>query len=134
MDSKLIFEILIAVVGILGGSGGLFAFINARQQNKIQDRNSSAEEWQRLYNEMKDRLDEQEKANNDLRREITELKTQLQTLTNELDTYKKYSNYVNKLESYVTTLLSTIKPMISADAYNTLLAKKPQQASNPSNN
>ena len=58
MDGKLVFEIVLAIIGILGGSGGVFAFITARQQNNIQDRSSSAEEWQRLYTEMKGRLDE----------------------------------------------------------------------------
>lgn len=122
-----VFEIIIALIGILGGSGGVFAFINAHHQNKIQDRNSSAEEWQELYKEMKERLDQQEATNRNLKQEITELKNQIRALTTELETYKKYDNYITSLEMYVKSVLNAMKPLVTADVYKSLCDKRPRR-------
>lgn len=125
MDNTLIFEIIIAVIGILGGSGGLFVFLTTRQHNKTEDRASTVNEWQELYTEMKGRLEAQEQVNDDLKQQISELKSQLKALTLELETYKKYDSYLNKVESYANTLLNALKSLVSEDVYKQLLEKRP---------
>lgn len=121
------FNILIAVLGLLGGSGGVFAFINAHQKNKIEDRNSSADEWQQLYTEMKSRLDKQEKNNEALKRELSDLKSQIKALTTELEAYKKYDEYITDLEIYTNNLLTALKPLVAEEVYKSLAEKRPQR-------
>lgn len=127
MSSELIVSLVIAVVGLVGGSGGLFAFLSARAQNKVTDRSSSVAEWKELYDEMKERLDAQEEENEKLREQVRALTSELDNLKTELVNYKTYDKYVDKLESYTDMLLGTIKPMIAVESYDVLLKKKPER-------
>ena len=127
MDSALILGIVSSVVGLLGGGGGVFAFITSRQKAKVQLHTSSITEWKQLYDEMKERLDCQEQENQKLREEIFELRNQLNELTLELASYKKYDGYIKDLEVYIDMVLHTLKPLTSEDAYKTLKVKRPQK-------
>lgn len=114
-----------SVIVTLCGAGGIFVFLNNKQKNDIDDRSSSVGEWQTLYNEMKDRLDEQEKQNKELQKEISQLRQTISELQIELNSYKKYENYIYDLEGYNKTLLDVIKPLVKDDVYNNLVVKKP---------
>lgn len=130
MDTNLIVGIVSAAFALIGGGGGIFAFMTSRQKNNLDEHSSSVSEWQALYEEMKKRLDDQEKDNKELRAQVLKLREELSRLTIELNNYKKYDSYIKDLESYGDYLLSAIKPLISEDAYNSLANKRPQNVIN----
>lgn len=117
--------IISSILTLLCGAGGVFVFLNNKNKNKIDDRTSSVSEWQSLYNEMKSRLDAQEKQNKQLQIEIINLRETINQLQVELDSYKKYENYIYDLETYNETLLNVLKPLVLENTFNSLLNKKP---------
>ena len=125
IDGNTIITAITSAIAILCGAGGVFVFLNNKQKNDIDDRTSSVEEWQKLYNEMKSRLDKQEEQNKNLQNEISQLRTTISELQVELNSYKKYENYIYELEGYNKTLLDVIKPLVKEDVYNNLIIKKP---------
>lgn len=127
MSTESIISLVISALGIIFGGGGLFAYLSARAQNKVNERSSSVAEWKDLYDEMKARLDSQEEENEELRAKVAELIREIDSLREEIRNYKKYDKYMSKLEAYVETLLSAIKPMISEESYNSLIEKKPEK-------
>lgn len=127
MDSGIIIAIISGAFALIGGGGGIFAFITSRQKNNLDEHSSSVSEWQALYEEMKVRLDDQEKDNKELRAEVLKLREELSKLTIELNNYKKYDSYIKDLESYANYLLGAIKPLISDDAFKSINNKKPHK-------
>lgn len=123
--SELLINIVTAIVGAIAGGGGVLAFLNNRQQNKQNQHSSSITEWKELYDEMKLRLDEQERENDELRTEIFELRESVNKLTLELDNYKKYDSYINDLEKYVDHVLHTTQSLLNEEAYKNLCLKRP---------
>ena len=124
-DNTLILGIISSLVALIGGGGGLLAFLNTRQKNAHEERSSSVLEWKQLYDEMKQRLDSQEEENNKLRQELTELQSQMINLQGELDKYKRYDNYVYELEAYIDILLRTVQTLTSEESFQVLLSRRP---------
>ena len=57
MDTSIIIAIVTSLVGLIGGGGGVLAFLSTSQKNKEDNRSASVTEWKQLYDEMKARLD-----------------------------------------------------------------------------
>jgi len=127
MDTALVLGIISAIAALIGGGGGVFAFIISRQKNNHDEHSSSVLEWKQLYDEMKERLDGQEEDNKKLREEIFELKKEMSKLGIELDGYKRFDNYIYELESYIIVLLDALKTLITEDAYNNIVSKRPSK-------
>ena len=127
MSDEVWIAIITSLVSILAGGGGVFAFFNTKKKNNMSEQELAVAEWKDLYDEMRSRLDEQEKENNKLKNELFELKESINKLTIELENYKKYDSYINELEKYVEHLLHIIKSVNSEDAYRNVMAKKPQK-------
>lgn len=127
MSGETIAAIVTGVVSLICGGGGLFAYLSARAQNKVTERSSSVAEWKELYDEMKARLDSQEKENEELRDRVAELTQEISKLRIEVNNYKKYDKYVSKMEIYIDTLLSALKPLITSEAYESIVSKKPEK-------
>ncbi len=125
--NEVVIAIITGVVSLVAGGGGVFAYLSSRQKAKQTAHDSAVSEWKELYDEMKDRLDNQEEENRQLRDEILALKQTVNNLTVELQNYKKYDTYINELEKYVDHLLHTAKSMINEDAYRNLCSKRPRR-------
>ena len=125
MNETILTVLITAIVTLLTGSGGLFAYLQYKKKASIEAEQSSAEEWHTLYNEMKERLEAQDLANKRLSEEVRELKVQLSRLTVELEGYKKFDHYVNELEVYTNTVLQALKPLVTEEAYDSILDKRP---------
>lgn len=124
-DNTLILGIITSLVALIGGGGGILAFITAKQKNAHDERSSSVLEWKQLYDEMKVRLDCQEEENTRLRQEIEELRSNLVDLKGELDRYRRYDNYVYELETYINVILQTVHSMVSEEAYKAMEKRRP---------
>ena len=74
---------------------------------------------------MKERLDEQQNENIQLREEVAKLKQTINELAIDLQNYKKYDSYIFELEKYVDHLLHTVKSAFSEDAYKNICNKRP---------
>lgn len=127
MDQTTITVLLTSLVTLIAGGGGIFTFISARKKQQSDDNSSSTLEWKSLYDEMKQRLDDQEKDNCRLRQDVINLQQEISKLNIELNTYKKFDTYVGEMEVYIDGLLAAIKPLISESAYRSLQDKKPQR-------
>jgi len=130
MLNEVLIAVITGVVTLIAGGGGVFAFLTSKQKTKQDAHESAVTEWKELYDEMRSRLDEQEKENDKLRDEIHSLKESVNKLTIELQNYKKYDTYINELEKYVEHLLHTAKSLINEEAYRNLCAKKPRRSTN----
>ena len=119
--------LITGLISLFAGGGGVFAYLTSKEKSKQSEHESSVLEWKALYDEMKERLDEQEDQNRKLCDDIFKLKETVNNLTIELQNYKKYDSYINELEKYVEHLLHTIKGVLSEDAYRNLNAKKPRK-------
>lgn len=119
--------LITGIVSLIAGGSGVFAYLTSRHKAKQTAHDSAVSEWKELYDEMKDRLDNQEEENKQLRNEILALKQTVNNLTIELQNYKKYDTYINELENYVDHLLHASKTLITEEAYKTLCAKRPKR-------
>lgn len=134
MDNSIIIAIVTSLVGLIGGGGGVLAFLSTSQKTKEDSRSSSVIEWKQLYDEMKARLDSQEIENRQLRDEINELKLQIVSLNIELENYRLFDAYIHDLESYAYQLERLVRPFITSEAYDNLMDRrpsKPQKETNP---
>lgn len=122
---EIVKNIITGLVALLAGGSGVFVYLNNKEKNKIAVHSSSVSEWKELYDEMKARLDEQEKENEQLRNEIFELKKIVNELSIELSNYKTYDVYINDLEKYIDHLLHTSKSLLTEDAYRNICNKRP---------
>lgn len=120
-----ILSITAAVLGALFGGGGVLVYLNTRQKNNTDSLVSSASEWKKLYDEMHERLDEQEAKNKKLKDQVDSLHIDIQRLTIELEGYRKFDRYTDELEAYVNTLLNAVKPVLSETAFNMLESQRP---------
>ena len=127
IEETAITVIITSLVTLFVGGGGILTFINTRKKQQSSDKSSSVLEWKTLYDEMKQRLDNQEEDNNKLREDVITLKQEISKLNIELNTYKRFDVYVREMEIYIDSLLSAIKPLISDTAYRQLQNKKPQR-------
>lgn len=125
--NEVVIAIITGIVSLIAGGGGVFAYLSSRQKAKQSAHDSAVSEWKELYDEMKDRLDNQEEENKHLRDEILSLKQTVNNLTIELQNYKKYDTYINELEKYVDHLLHTTKSLVNEDAYRNLCSKRPRR-------
>lgn len=125
--NEVVIAIVTGIVSLVAGGGGVFAYLSSRQRAKQTAHDSAVSEWKELYDEMKNRLDNQEEENKRLRDEIISLKQTVSNLTIELQNYKKYATYINELEKYVDHLLHTIKGLVNEDGYKNLCAKRPRK-------
>lgn len=125
--NEVVIAIITSIVSLIAGGGGVFAYLSSRQKAKQTAHDSAVSEWKELYDEMKNRLDNQEEENRRLHNEILSLKQTVSDLTMELHNYKKYDTYINELEKYVDHLLHTAKSMINEDAYKNLCSKRPRR-------
>ena len=71
--NEVVIAIITGVVSLVAGGGGVFAYLSSRQKAKQTAHDSAVSEWKELYDEMKDRLDNQEEENRQLRDEILAL-------------------------------------------------------------
>lgn len=122
---ELVLGIIVALAGLIGGGGGLLAYLNTRQKNKLDEQVESVSEWKALYEEMRDRYKAQEEVNKAMKKELESLKQQIGTLSIDLQSYQKYDGYIIALETYINVILNAIKPMLSNSAYNSLEAQRP---------
>ena len=127
MNQTVLTVILTSLVTLVAGGGGVFTFITARKKQQSDNNSSSILEWKGLYDEMKQRLDDQEEDNCKLRQDVINLQQEISRLNIELNTYKRFDTYVGEMEVYIDGLLAAIKPLISEDAYKSLQNKKPQR-------
>lgn len=125
METTLWQTIITGIIMLLSGSGGVFIYFTSKAKHKQHVHESAISEWKQLYDEMRNRLDEQEKENQSLKNELNNLRTEITKLRIEISTYKKYDNYISMLEKYVDHLLHTSKGLLSEDAYKNLCAKRP---------
>lgn len=130
IDTEVIKVFITAIVSILAGGGGVFAYLSNKQKNKQQEHDTAVSEWKDLYDEMRKRLDMQEEENRNLRNELYRLKDDINVLSIELQNYKKYDTYINSLEKYIEQLLHSLKPLITDEAYKNLNTKRPQKIVN----
>lgn len=126
-EETIVTVIITSLVTLFAGGGGILAFISTRKKQQSSDKSSSVLEWKTLYDEMKQRLDDQEEDNNRLREDVITLKQEISKLNIELNTYKRFDIYVREMEIYIDSLLAAIKPLISDSAYQQLQNKKPQR-------
>ncbi len=108
-----------------GGGVGIFNFIINKKKIDNESRSTSVLEWKDLYDTMKERLDEQEKENENLKKEIEDLKAQIFELTTDISMYKHYNKYIRDLETYNDHILHTLQTCVSEEAFKQVLAKKP---------
>lgn len=127
MDSTVIVALIACFGTLLAGGGGMFAFINSYKKNNQDKYSSTVAEWKELYNEMKNRLDNQEEENKKLRDEVISLKQELTKLNSELISYKKYDVYIRDLEKYNQMIINVLKPLIDDRAYQNLLKQAPEK-------
>lgn len=134
MDTEIIVTIITSVVSTLIGSGGLFAFLMWRgtisiQRGKAQQEADAqaSQEWHKLYDEMHQRANQQEQANRKLSDEVSALKLQVTQLSLEIVNYKRYDHYVLELESYTTMVVQSLEPLVSAEAFENISARRPQR-------
>lgn len=127
MDTTLIIGIITSLVALVGGGGGILAYISSTQKNKQDAQSASVTEWKQLYDEMKSRLDSQEIENRELRDEINNLKLQIVSLNIELENYRLFDAYIHDLEAYSSQLERVVRPLITNDAYDTLVEKRPEK-------
>ena len=125
--NEIVIAITTGIVSLIAGGGGVFAYLSSRQKAKQTAHESAVSEWKELYDEMKDRLDNQEKENKKLRDEISSLKQTVNNLTIELQNYKKYDTYINELEKYADHVLHTVKGLVNENAYKNLCSKRPKR-------
>lgn len=127
--SDVIFGAIISgLVSLFVGAGGVFAYLSNKQKIKQNAHESAISEWKNLYDEMRKRLDEQEKENKDLRTELLQLKQHVNNLTIELQNYKKYDTYISELDKYVDHLLHTSKSLMTDEAYKNISSKRPRRS------
>lgn len=126
--NPVIIQILTILVSFCAGGGGLFAYLKHKNKMKLEDRASSVAEWKELYDEVKERLDKQEKENEELVKEIFALKEQVHDLTIELTNYKMYDKYINDLEKYIDHILDGYKSLVNEEAYKNICSKRPIKA------
>lgn len=119
--------IITGIVSIIAGGGGVFAYLKSKNKAKLDEHSMAVSEWKDLYDEMKERLDKQEKENEELKSELIVLKEEISKLTIELQNYKKYDTYINNLERYVEHLLHSFKTLATDEAYQNMLNKKPEK-------
>lgn len=117
--------IITGLVSILAGGGGVFWFLSNNQKNKNDRETSAVSEWMHLYEEMKSRLDEQEKENEELKQELNDMRQEIAKLAIELTNYKNYDRYIADVEAYVEHLLHTIETLSNHESYIACLKKKP---------
>ena len=125
--NEVVIAIITGIISLIAGGGGVFAYLSSRQKAKQTAHDSAVSEWKDLYDEMKDRLDSQERENKNLRNEITSLKETVNKLTIELQNYKKYDTYIYELEKYVDHLLHSAQSMVNEEAYKNLCSKRPRR-------
>lgn len=128
MSDVILGAIISGLVSLFAGAGGVFVYLNNKQKTKQDAHESAISEWKNLYDEMRKRLDEQEKENKDLRTELLQLKQHVNNLTIELQNYKKYDTYISELDKYVDHLLHTSKSLMTDEAYKNISSKRPRRS------
>lgn len=126
MTPELISQIILAILGLVGGTGGILSFVIQYKTSKRDDNTSTSEEWHKLYTTMAERLKAQESLNSELRHEIDKLQVKMNDLTIELAGYKIYDAYISECELYISELLNKLQPSVSADVYESILKKRPK--------
>lgn len=128
MNVGVVVNIISILLGILGGSGGLFAFIISMKQHGLREEKQSSGEWQTLYEEVRDQYRSQLSTNKILQDEVFKLKTELNKLNLEINSYKHYDSFILEQEGYISALLSVIEPIVSPDIFNSLCNRKPSRS------
>lgn len=128
MSDVILGAIISGLVSLFAGAGGVFVYLSNKQKTKQDAHESAISEWKNLYDEMRKRLDEQEKENKDLRTELLQLKQHVNNLTIELQNYKKYDTYISELDKYVDHLLHTSKSLMTDEAYKNISSKRPRRS------
>lgn len=129
MKPEFIFQLILAVLGLVGGTGGILSFVIQYKNSKREDNASTSEEWHKLYTTMADRLKAQETLNAELQREIESMREKLNDFSVELAGYKKYDAYIAELEAYTTDVLNVVQPLVTAESFKQLIDKRPKNAS-----
>lgn len=127
MDTNMVRDIILAVLGIVGGSGGILAFIVSFKKAKDAEKHDATDQWRVLFEDTLERLQKQEDTNHMLQSEINTLRAELTRINTELIGYKKYDGYITELESYTNSLQQVFKSLVSNEAYTSVVSSRPQR-------
>ncbi len=117
-------DILVPILSVLGASGGVLA---ATLTYRYKIHRTTNEEWRQLYIDTKTQLDKQQEVNQKLQSEINSLRMEITKLNMELMSYKRYEKYTTELELYASELQDVLQPLVSNEAYTSVLGRRPQR-------
>ena len=127
MTFQNISDILVPILSVLGASGGVLAAV-LTYRYKIH--RTTNDEWRQLYIDTKTQLDKQQEVNQKLQSEINSLRVEITKLNMDLMSYKRYEKYTTELELYANELQDVLQPLVSNDAYTSVLGRRPQRYPN----